>query len=465
MKEPIVDRQQLLAALPSESVEHDVRALVDRVNRKVIVLDDDPTGTQTVHGVPVVTGWTVEQLRSELLDPGRTSYVLTNSRSMDEKQAVTLNREVAHNLCTAARETQRDFVVISRSDSTLRGHFPAEMDALESSLDQVFDAWVVCPFFEAGGRLTIGDVHYVAEDERLIPAAQTPFARDASFGYEHSNLREWVQEKSHGRFASERITSLSIDELRSADTSSLVAKLTNLSSPSVCIVNAATASDLMTATRVLLEAEAVGRRFLYRTAASFVATRSAVSARPLLAADELACDSGRGVLIVVGSHVPKTTSQLQHLLERVQPTAVEIEVARLEHQESWRRHLEESAERASRQLDASRTVVVYTSRQLFRPRRVDPLAVGKQVSRGLVEVVRRLRVRPRVIIAKGGITASDLATEACALKRAIVLGQVLPGIPVWRCGPESRFPKLPLVVFPGNVGSAAALTEVVQRCL
>ena len=148
----------------------------------MIVLDDDPTGTQTVHNIPVVTRWTVEHLTRELTDPSPASYVLTNSRSLPTAEAVLLNREIAENLRQARARTGCDFTLVSRSDSTLRCHFPEELDALAAGLREQFDAWVICPFFEEGGRLTIHDVHYVAEGDRLVPAAQTPFAADQSLG-------------------------------------------------------------------------------------------------------------------------------------------------------------------------------------------------------------------------------------------------------------------------------------------
>ena len=83
--------------------------------------------------------------------------------------------------------------------------------------------------------------------------------------------------------------------------------------------------------------------------------------------------------------------------------------------------------------------------------------------RGLVEVVQEIATKPRFLVAKGGITSSDLATRGLGVKRAIVRGQVHPGVPVWELGRESRFPGLTYVVFPGNVGNDAALTSVVQR--
>ncbi len=83
------------------------------------------------------------------------------------------------------------------------------------------------------------------------------------------------------------------------------------------------------------------------------------------------------------------------------------------------------------------------------------------IAEALSAIVQGLTVRPRFFVAKGGSTASDIATEGLGVRRAMVLGQILPGVPVWELGPETRFPGMAYVVFPGNVGEA----DGVARCL
>lgn len=466
MDETTVNRHELLKRLPPiPEVGHAnlLRKLIDETGRKVIVLDDDPTGTQTVHDIPVVTRWTVEHLARELTDPAPASYVLTNSRSLTTSEAVALNREIAENLGEARIRTGRDFTLVSRSDSTLRGHFPEELDALSAGMRERFDAWVICPFFEEGGRLTINDVHYVAEGDRLVPAARTPFAADPAFGYENSNLRRWVVEKTAGRVPLDCIESLSLDDLRRPDTAPVQHKLRGLTCGSVCIVNAVTRFDLEAAVAALLTAEAEGKRFLYRAAASFVAVRSGIEQRPLLTAAEMVAQDGSGVLIIVGSYVPKTTAQLDHLLAHNDTVPLEIDVRRVLDASTRQATVVALAERASRHLAAEAAVVVYTSRELVEANADESLAVGQTISRALVDVVRSISVRPRLLVAKGGITSSDVATKGCEVERAVVLGQALPGVPVWRCGADSRLPGLSLVVFPGNVGDVAALTRLMDN--
>jgi hypothetical protein len=166
------------------------------------VLDDDPTGTQTVHDVTVLTGWSAEALEGAFRESDEVVYVLTNSRSLTATEAQSLSRQIAAGLLSARQATGRQFAIVSRSDSTLRGHFPDEVQALAEGLGEAYDGTLIIPFFLEGGRYTIDDAHYVAErsadEEWLVPAAETEYARDAAFGYRSSNLREWVSEKSRG---------------------------------------------------------------------------------------------------------------------------------------------------------------------------------------------------------------------------------------------------------------------------
>jgi uncharacterized protein YgbK (DUF1537 family) len=208
----VCNKSEIFASLPLPwlvDLKPAIQAAVAADARhKLVVLDDDPTGTQTVHGIPVLTEWSVENLRNEFENDLSCFYILTNSRSIPEESAKALNLEIATNLRAAAGNEHR-FTVVSRSDSTLRGHYPAETDVLEEALGP-FDATLLIPYFEAGGRYTIDDVHYVAEGEDLVPASATPFARDAAFGYHNSDLKAWVAEKTSGRVGAENVASLSL---------------------------------------------------------------------------------------------------------------------------------------------------------------------------------------------------------------------------------------------------------------
>ncbi|MBN2313887.1 MAG: hypothetical protein JXM79_08145 [Sedimentisphaerales bacterium] len=429
----------------------------------IVVLDDDPTGTQTVHDVPVVTNWALPTITDEFKRETPLFYVLTNSRGLPRTRAINLAREVGANILEASRRTGRAFEIISRSDSTLRGHFPDEVDALIDVLEMQRAVWLIIPFFEEGGRYTINDIHYVKEAQHLIPAAETPFAKDAVFGYTHSNLRHWVEEKTQGRCPAESVQSVSLDEIRKEGPDSIASKLAGCEPGSVCVVNAADYRDLEVVSSGLLQAQRQGQRFLFRTAASFVRVRAGLKSRPLLTANEMNLTTGSSGLIVVGSYVPRSSEQLSHLLQHTNEQSIELNIETLLSMPVRDELIRTTIKQIENVLSQGKDIVVYTSRKLITGNDDESsLHIGEQISQALVEIVRSIHVRPGYILAKGGITSSDIATKALKITRAQVLGQILPGVPVWRTGPESTFPDLPYIVFPGNVGGSDAITHVVK---
>ncbi len=453
------NRAEVLASLPSlgdENLRPAIQAEFKASGQKLVVLDDDPTGTQTVYDVPVLTEWSVPTLRSEFENDLSCFYVLTNSRSLGEEAAAALNREIAINLMDAAGE--RPFRVVSRSDSTLRGHFPLETDVLSDELGP-FDGILLVPFFEAGGRYTIGDTHYVAEGDTLLPAAETPFAQDATFGYSHSNLKEWVEEKTGGRMLASEVESISIQRIRTEGVDGVAALLESLPQGCVCVVNAAAPRDLDVVMLGLERAELAGKKYLFRTGAEFVASRIGLPDRAFWRPS--VTSNKTGGLVIVGSHVPKSTVQLEFLLEQGGLESIELEVDSLLTGEPDL--VGALVLKLVAYLQAGTDVVVYTSRNLVLGSNPDSsLAVSRRVSNALVSIVQQLTVSPSFLIAKGGITSSDIATRGLGVRRAKVLGPILPGVPVWETGAETRFPELPYVVFPGNVGGESALLDAVR---
>jgi len=146
-----VRETDLLATLPPEwpeaGLRSKIRAAALASGRKIVVLDDDPTGTQTVHDLPVLTQWTPEALDQAWDGAGTTFYLLTNSRRYPLDEAASMNREIARNLAAVARARGTEPLVVSRSDSTLRGHYPGEVSALQETLEQelgvVYDGLII----------------------------------------------------------------------------------------------------------------------------------------------------------------------------------------------------------------------------------------------------------------------------------------------------------------------------------
>lgn len=462
MPSPILES---LPPLPQADDLGRVRELVAASRTKVVVLDDDPTGTQTVHGLDVLSDWSVASLAEALADPRPCFFVLTNTRSLDSARAAAVAREVAANLTEAARVTGALFAVVSRSDSTLRGHFAAELQALERGLGRPVDATIVAPAFFEGGRYTVGNVHYVAEGERLVPAAETEFARDRTFGYQSSNLPAWVEEKTAGLVRASDVAVFDIETLRSADGAERVRRrLLALPRGAFAVVNAAAYADMEVFVHGLLLAESQGRSYLARTAASFVRVRAGLGPRPLLAAGEIGEAGDLGALVVVGSYVGRTTAQLEALLALPNAEAVELVVDRLSGAAAGRAESRRVADAASGAMLRGRHAIVFTSRgRQSSLGAAGDLAAGRVVSDALVSVVRAIPHRPRALVAKGGITSCAIAIQGLGMRKALVLGQAVAGVPVWQMGPETRFPGLRLVVWPGNVGGPDALRDFLRQ--
>ncbi|HEX2740670.1 MAG TPA: four-carbon acid sugar kinase family protein [Rubrobacter sp.] len=464
-----VDAAEYLASQPPELRVPDalekIRHEVGESGRRLVVLDDDPTGTQTVHGVPVLTTWSADDLRWALEQPSSTFYVLTNSRSFPEDQAAGMNREISTNLASAAGQTGTGFAIVSRGDSTLRGHYPAETDALEEGLGVDFDGVVLCPCYLEAGRLTVDDIHWVRQGERLVPAGETEFARDASFGYSSSNLAEWVEEKSNGRVPASEVASVGLSDIREGGPERVAEVLLGVSGGKPVVVNAASYADLEVFVLGLLDAEEKGKRFLYRTGPSLVRVRGGISEKGPLGAEELYGSRprrGHG-LVLVGSHVEMTTRQLEQALALDGVRSVELSVPRLLDAGERDGELDRVVSEVNRGLIEAE-VVVYTSREVVHGGATG-FEIGVSVSDALVEVMRRVdRGLPLAfVVAKGGITSSDVGTRGLGVRRAEVAGQMLPGIiSVWILPDDSAFPGLPYVIFAGNVGEEDSLARVIE---
>lgn len=469
----IVAKAELFGQLPPEWPEEDllarIRGAVHSSRRKVVVLDDDPTGSQTVHGIFVRTSWGVAELKSSFAGKEDLFFILTNTRSVTAEKAKAINAEIAHNLCRAATETGTGFTVISRGDSTLRGHYSDELEVLAEVLEKEtgvqFDGHILVPAFFEGGRFTVNDIHYVQDGDRLIPAGETEFARDSVFGYRSSHLGRYVEEKTNGRVPAGDVLSIGIDDLRTGGAARVAELLGGASDGRTIIVNAASYRDLEVFVLGLLAAEEAGKRFLVRSSASFVKVRGGISSRPLLTHGELKAPvtANHGGLVVVGSYVGKTGGQIDAACELAELQVIEVEVQRLLDESGRGAEIERVLQQVEGFLRSGTDVMVYTSRTVIRQSGgASDLSIGSRVSAALVEIVSRLAVQPRFLIAKGGITSNDVATDALGVKAAKVLGQAYPGVPVWLLGPETKFPSMPYVVFPGNVGAKDTLADVIS---
>jgi uncharacterized protein YgbK (DUF1537 family) len=292
----------------------------------------------------------------------------------------------------------------------------------------------------------------------------TAFARDPAFAFRSSNLRDWIAEKWPVDSLLPAIESISLHELRTGGPDVVTARLTQLATGSIMIVNAAHPRDLDVFTLGALHVEEAGRRLLYRTAGQIVASRLGLEDRPLWRPDATADRLSNGGLVVIGSHVPKTSRQLESLLRRApEAEQIELNVARVLDSERRDAELIRLVADVAAKLKAGCDVILFTSRSVAPADSAErSLEIAASVSAALVNIVAALDCQPAFLVAKGGITSSDVATAALGVKRAKVLGQVAPGVPVWRLGPETKFPDRPYIVFPGNVGTDDTLADVFE---
>ena len=488
----------LLAAYPAdiEIPAGLVAASLDAANAEVlrilVVLDDDPTGTQSVADLPVLTRWDVEDFTWAFAHIAQSTakpavYVLTNTRSLDPAEAADRNAEVVRNALTAAGSSgSLRLGFVSRSDSTLRGHYPLEPDVIAATVAEVSgektDGVVLVPAFPDAGRLTIGGVHYMRGTGEakgtLVPVSETEFAKDASFGFSTSVMADYVAEKSQGRFPADSVIVLDLNIIRagsSAQDPAISAKaIADAIEPATdstpIVADIVTENDFRALALGLEEAERRGKKLLYRVGPPFVRGRIGQEVRTALTSEEAYAGntpSEAGGLIVVGSHVGVTTRQLNVLTaEHSSARIIEIDVEKLLGAEADAgAHLDGTVDAV---VDALRTgdVIVHTSRLLIKTD--DPaesLRIARTVSAAVVDVVNRTlkTFPPRFVIAKGGITSSDVAAHGLEIRHGIVRGPMLPGIvSLWEPvdGPAKG---IPYIVFAGNVGDDDSLAQVTRK--
>ena len=446
-----------------EDLIPEIEAILQASPSMVFVLDDDPTGAQTVHNASFLTEWSPDVLLSERYQPEEATFLLINTRAKTEEQAVKINTDLGLEFGRLSRQLRIPISVISRSDSTLRGHFPAEVDALAEGMGNSHDGIIFIPFFIQGGRYTIDNVQYVSDGNMLVPVAQTPFAKDSAFGYKSSNLCDWIEEKTQGRVSSEEVITISIDEIRIGGPDAVEEKLKQVDQNNICIINSADMRDLDVVALAILRLQSKHcKNYLIRSSASFVRSRLGQREKPILTKKEMDYPNKGGALILVGSHVPGSTSQLESLLDVPNVYGLELEVDKVLGED--KEHISSVIGRADKLLEESKDTVIYTSRKVITGSSPEEyLKIGGIITGAMTEVVSGISVTPRYVISKGGMTSSNIIANALNMKRATVPGQISPGVLVLQMGSESKYPGSKLILFPGNVGGPTAISDVILR--
>lgn len=432
---------------------------------KIIVLDDDPTGSQTVHSCLLLMQWDVETLRLGLKDDSPIFFILTNTRALNPREAAQITKEVCHNLKEAiALEGIEEFLVVSRSDSTLRGHYPIETDVIAQELGG-FDAHFLVPAFFEGGRITRDSIHYLIIDGIPTPTHKTEFAKDSVFGYSYSYLPDYVEEKTSGKIKANQVERFLLADLRKG----VQERLQNLHDNQCVAVDAENQSDLDSFAQDVLTVAEEGKKFLFRSAASLLTSLAGLAPQPIQPEKmaEYKPNNKSGV-VLVGSHVQKTTEQLHNLLQETDTVGIEVNVELLrEYPQGIEKdnHLKDCLIQVENTFKENKTPVVYTSRKELSFANIqERLKFGVIVSSFLMEIVKNLPRDISFLISKGGITSNDVLSTGLNLKSARLLGQILAGCSVIRTQSDHNlFPDIPVVLFPGNVGNAQGLVTVYNR--
>jgi uncharacterized protein YgbK (DUF1537 family) len=407
--------------------------------------------------------WDVETLRLGLRDQVPIFFVLTNTRALTSEKATEVTREVCRNLKLAlAAEKIQEFLIVSRSDSTLRGHYPIETDAIAEEL-RSFDAHFLIPAFFEGGRITRDSIHYLMIDGTPTPVHETEFAKDSVFGYHHSYLPDYVEEKTDGKIKSDQVKRFLFNDIRKG----CLPELMELKDNQCAVVDGEKQTDLDQFAQDILIAADKGKHFLFRSAASILTSLASLGKQPLApeSMGEYKPTDKTGI-ILVGSHVKKTTEQLNNLLQASGVVGIEIDVTRLrDFPEQRHQLLTEALDKIDVIRADNKTPVIYTSRQELAFNTIqERLDFGISVSALLMSIVQQLPRDISFLISKGGITSNDVLSTGLSLRSARLLGQILPGCSMITTAEDHPlFPNLPVVLFPGNVGDAEGLTTAYHR--
>lgn len=439
---------------------------LDIFKEKIVILDDDPTGTQTVNGIKVYCDWKRKTIADALKKENKSFFILTNSRSFSYEETVKVHKEIVNNLLI----NNEKILIYSRGDSTLRGHYPIETEIIKNEYEKLskkkVDGEIICPAFIEGKRVTIHGIHYIIEQENLIPVGETEFSKDKTFSYKNSDLAKWCEEKTNKEFLEKNIVKIYLEDLREVNINNILKQILNVENFNKIIVDAVNYYDLKVFVICMLKAINLNKKFIIRGAASLAKVLVNCKDKTFLTKNEiLNYKTENGGIILVGSHVSKTTRQLEEL-KKSDIYQVEFNQHLILNKKMFNEEIKRVIKVTEDLLEQGKNVVVYTRRERFdlpNGTEEEQLKIAIEISNGLIKIIENLRLRPSFIISKGGITSSDVATKSLKIKEAIVLGQIAAGIPVWLSGEKSKYPNLPYIIFPGNVGEDETLKLVYEK--
>ena len=425
------------------------------MKHRLLVMDDDPTGTQLVAEMPVVLDW---QPASSLRDLRTRDcvYVLTNTRALDPADA---RLQVAQAIQAFSDPDVTDHVIL-RGDSTLRGHMLEEYFGLCDGYKRAkTPPYVLVPALPSAGRVTVNGIHFIERTGERVPLSQTEYAKDPVLGYRSSRLLDWAEERSSGFFPASSGAELSLRDLRSSGSgrvAEIIRELDRTSLPAVFAPDAETPADLEIIAQGLQKAISDGTSFVVRSAPALAAVMSGHSAKALIAPPR----ADGGLLVICGSHVPATTRQLAHVVATYPGVSVEADLRRLD-SVSPEQEVRRLAQWATETMPARGIAIISTPRLVDHARA--SLTSSRRIALNLASVVDLVRPRVTTVLAKGGITSATIARHGLGGRRAVAEGPVAPGVACWSV--QGTHGMTSLLVFPGNVGDDDSLRAIIDHVL
>ena len=439
---------------------------------KVIVIDDDPTGSQTVNNCLLLLKWDYSTLIKGFKSKSNLFFILANTRSLSENDAKVRLVEICNNLKKIiSKETYKEkFIFVSRGDSTLRGHIFLEPKIINDCLGP-FDATFHIPAFIEGKRMTIDGQHFVDN----VPVSQTIFAKDKIYGYKTSNIKQLLFQKSKSQIKLNDIQNLKLSELNvleSKEKNIVFNKIKNYKENSHVIVDVENYSQLKKFS-LSIKKLSKQKKFLFRTAASFISSISDAKDNPqepsfysLLRRK----DNEKKLLpgcLVIGSYVELTTIQLKNLLKTSDCVPIECDVFEFlrisklkNNQDQLGLFKNEFLAKIRSCLKKENTPVLFTSRkEVFLGNNDEQLNLYNSLAHFISELVSELKNEIGYLISKGGITSNVILSNGFKAKYVYLQGQIITGVSLVTFKLEND-ENIPIVTFPGNIGNQDSLVKV-----
>ena len=438
---------------------------------KFVVIDDDPTGSQTVNNCLLLLKWDYSTLTKGFKSESNLFFILANTRSLSENDARSTIEEICKNLKSviASEAIEEEIIFISRGDSTLRGHNFLEPSTINSCLGP-FDATFHIPAFIEGKRLTINGSHFVNK----IPVDQTIFSKDKIFGYKTSNVKNLLFHKSKSQINLDDIQNLYLSDLENLDAEEnniVFKKLQNLSNNQHLVVDVENYSQLQKFSKSIKKLTKQ-KKFLFRTAASFISSISNIKRN---ANDEIFFSNLRiknkekkflPGLVIVGSYVELSTLQLQNLIETDNCEPIELDVFdffRIISSENHHKQRNLFKNKFLREIrfnfEKGKTPILFTSRKFMSLDYSEQFNFCNSLSLFISEIVADLKYEIGYLISKGGITTNMILSKGLNADYVYLEGQILTGISLVTYNLKND-KRLPIVTFPGNIGNNDSLLKI-----